>query len=68
MIISGAEWIARSLELYAAAGVIFAVPFAAWGAAAIDPAAQSSGLGFRLMILPGAALLWPLLAIKWVRR
>ena len=50
---------------YLALGALFAVPFVLRGAAAIDPAARGGTLGFRLVILPGAVLLWPWLARRW---
>ncbi len=50
---------------YLVVGVPFGVAFAARGAAAIDLVAKHAGWGFRLLILPGAMALWPLLAIKW---
>ena len=31
----------------------------------IDPLARSGTWGFRLLILPGSALFWPLLAKRW---
>jgi uncharacterized membrane protein YfcA len=52
---------------YLTAGFLFAVPFVARWAGRLDPAARAGTLGFRLLILPGAALLWPLLARRVVR-
>lgn len=60
-----AEGVVLLGELYAAAGLLFAIVFAAWGARRIDPAAQGAGIGFRLLLLPGAAVLWPWLLRKW---
>jgi hypothetical protein len=57
-------WIAAA---YALAGVAFAVAFVARGAAAIDGSAKGAPLGFRLLIFPGAAALWPVLLTKWIR-
>jgi hypothetical protein len=54
------------LALYAAAGAAFAVAFVGLGIARIDPAAKDSTWGFRLIILPGAAALWPLLLKRWL--
>jgi hypothetical protein len=62
-----AETVAALLAAYAAIGVLFALAFAWRGAAQLDPAARASGAGFRLIILPGAAALWPLLLVKWMR-
>lgn len=64
-------WIANTLVMmtgaYLAVGAVFALLFAWRGAAVIDHAASSTGLGFRLLVIPGAALLWPWLARKWAR-
>jgi hypothetical protein len=57
-----------ALELYAAVGLFFAVPFLWKGVATLDPAAGGSRLGFRLIILPGVVALWPLLAWRWAAR
>jgi hypothetical protein len=52
---------------YAAVGVVFAIPFAWRGAGVLEPVAAEGTLGFRLLILPGAATLWPYLLYRWVR-
>ena len=67
MPLSIAELFATALRLYAVAGALFAVPFAWRGAGALDPAARQGSWGFRLLILPGAAALWPVLLVVWVR-
>lgn len=62
-----AEALIALLLGYAALGLLFAVAFALRGAARIDPDAAHGTWGFRLLILPGAAALWPLLALRWMR-
>ena len=52
-------------ELYVALGATFAVPFVAIGVQRVDPAAAAASWGFRLVILPGTVLLWPLLLFWW---
>lgn len=52
--------------VYLAIGVVFAPLFAWRGANVIDQAAAGSTWGFRLMILPGAAALWPILLRRWL--
>jgi hypothetical protein len=52
---------------YAAAGVVFAAAFVIRGVQRVDPAAKGAPLGFRLLILPGCAALWPLLLGRWMR-
>ncbi len=64
---AGIEWAVLILQGYVAAGFLFAVPFAFVGAKRIDPAAAEGTLGFRLLIIPGAALLWPLLIRPWLQ-
>lgn len=58
--------IAMALAIYTAVGLLFAIAFAASGVDRIDTAAHGSGLAFRLLIIPGAAALWPLLLRRWL--
>ena len=62
---AAAEAIVAILGLYAAAGVVFAIAFVVRGVERIDGHAKGAGWGFRLLILPGAAALWPLLLRRW---
>jgi len=48
-----------------AVGVLFAIPFVTRGVQRIDPAARDGSWGFRVLIVPGVALLWPLLVWRW---
>jgi hypothetical protein len=63
-----AQAIVLALEVYFGLGLLFAIAFAWRGAAAIDPAARDATTGFRILIVPASALLWPLLLRRWVRR
>ena len=56
------------LEIYAGLGLIFAVPFVWFGVQRVDSEAQGSGVGFRLLILPGVAALWPMFLYRWTQR
>lgn len=60
-----ATWLATGLGIYTLLGVLFAIPFVWIGAGRIDPVAKEGTRGFRLLILPGAIALWPLLAKRW---
>jgi hypothetical protein len=62
-----AELFVAMLTWYGAAGVVFAIVFLAWGVSRIDFHANGAGVGFRLMIFPGVAALWPFLLSRWVR-
>ena len=54
----------RLAGLYLAAGLVFGVWFAARGAARLNPVARDGTWGFRLLIVPGSALLWPWLVAR----
>jgi hypothetical protein len=62
-----AELFVGALTGYAAVGFVFAIAFLARGVSRIDGQAAGAGLGFRLMIFPGVAALWPLLLKRWIR-
>ena len=52
--------------IYLTAGLAFAVVFVFRGVTKVDETAQGSGIGFRLIILPGTVVFWPLLLKKWM--
>jgi hypothetical protein len=52
---------------YVGAGVIFAIAFVSAGVGRVDPRATGAGWGFRALIVPGTAILWPWLAMRWMR-
>ncbi len=56
-----------ALSGYAALGIVFALPFVFVGVQRLDSEAQGSGVGFRLLILPGVAVLWPMFLQRWLR-
>ncbi len=61
---SVAEGIVFVFLTYGLAGLVFAVYFALSGVARVDDAAKGSGFGFRLLIIPASAALWPLLLAR----
>lgn len=67
MSVAAATWVAAALNVYAAAGLLFALPFLAWGLPRMDDAARGASLMFRLIILPGTVALWPVLLRHWLR-
>ncbi|MDA0811346.1 MAG: hypothetical protein O3C21_02990 [Verrucomicrobia bacterium] len=56
------------LGIYLALGLVFGVPFALSGAKSIDPSAAGGTWGFKLLIIPGCALFWPYLLVRWVKK
>jgi hypothetical protein len=51
--------------IYGMIGFVFSVPFAFRGVDQIDPVAKNGSLGFRMLIIPGCLLFWPLLLWCW---
>jgi hypothetical protein len=62
-----AVWFVNALAAYAAIGLLFAAAFLPAGISQVDPASKGSGIGFRLIILPGVAALWPLMLKRWTQ-
>lgn len=62
-----AEALLALAGIYLGLGLVFAVAFVTRGVARVDAAAAEGSLGFRLLIVPGSAALWPLLAQRWRR-
>jgi hypothetical protein len=62
-----AEILVGALAVYALVGVLFAAAFVAFGIDRVDPVAAHARLGFRLIVIPGVAALWPLLLRRWLR-
>ena len=55
----------NALALYAAIGIAIALAFAICGVTRVQPAPVS--LGARILILPGAAALWPYVLLRWLK-
>ncbi len=53
--------------VHLAAGFLFAIFFLRRGLEKMDTAAHGSGWGFRLIILPGTIVLWPVLLKKCMK-
>lgn len=52
---------------YVGVGLVFGLFFITKGLAILDPVAKGAPVGFRLLMLPGSAALWPLLLTKLLR-
>lgn len=66
MPLSVARAIVAVLSAYAGLGLAFALVFVWTGIGRLDPMARTGSPGFRLMVLPAVAALWPLLAWRWL--
>ena len=54
-----------ALSTYLAAGLVSALAFAAIGAQQVTH--SSLTLGARLLLIPGATVLWPYVLLRWVK-
>lgn len=55
------------VSLYLVCGLAFAIPFILKGVEKIDEGAQGATWGFKVIIIPGTAVFWPLLLRKWIQ-
>jgi hypothetical protein len=62
-----AKAIVYSMAGYACLGLVFAVPFVCQGVQRLNSEAQGSGVGFRLLILPGVVAFWPTFLYRLMR-
>ena len=62
-----AELFVAALTVYGLAGIAFAGGFVIFGIHRVDPVAEHSTIGFRLIVIPGVAALWPLLLTQWLQ-
>lgn len=61
------EWIFTAIAIYLMSGLVFAIAFVIRGVALIDEGANKSSPGFKLIIIPGTMVFWPLLFKKWLK-
>ena len=54
----------NALAVYAAIGVVTAIAFVLFGVTRVQPASVSPGT--RVLLLPGAAALWPYVLLRWI--
>ena len=53
--------------VYIFTGLLFAIPFIFKGVTKIDEGAHGSKWGFRIIIIPGTIVFWPVLLKKWMK-
>ncbi len=54
-------------RIYFTIGAIFAVLFAVFLVKRVDPGARGWAIGFRLLIMPGVSVFWPLFVWRLIR-
>ena len=64
---SMASFVLQAVAAYGVVGVLIGAAFAFYGVSRVDHAATGGPFGFRLMIWPASAALWPYIAFRWLR-
>lgn len=68
MSLATAEFIVDAVTGYLACGTVFAVLFVWRWVGYADPAAVQGTRGFRILIAPGVAMVWPMFVMRLLRR
>ena len=63
-----AEIILILAAIYLLLGVFFVIPFLMKGLNKIDEGANGSTVGFKIIIIPGVIVFWPVLLSKWMKK
>ncbi|MEM0986400.1 MAG: hypothetical protein AAGJ32_09150 [Pseudomonadota bacterium] len=64
MTLAAAEALTTGLGIYLLIGVLIALAVVTFGASRMDPDAKGMPIRARILIFPGAMLLWPIMAVK----
>jgi hypothetical protein len=62
-----AEALVNAAAAYAVLGAAFAVPFLWRWVGRLDPLARHATWGFRVLVLPGIVLFWPVFVLRLAR-
>jgi hypothetical protein len=62
------ELILKMAAIYLLCGVVFAIVFIAKGLKRTDDGGRGSSAGFKIIIIPGVIIFWPVLLRKWMMR
>lgn len=54
--------------IYLLLGVLFVIPFLIKGLTKVDEGAHGGSIGFKIIIIPGVIVFWPVLLRKWVNK
>lgn len=68
MTVAAAQLLIHILATYLGCGAVFAVVFLWRWVGRLDAAAAHGTLGFRVLVFPGVAALWPLFVVRVIRR
>ncbi len=54
--------------IYMLLGVLFVIPFLIKGISKVDEGTHGGTKGFKIIIIPGVIVFWPLLLRKWMKK
>ena len=54
--------------IYLLLGVLFVIPFLMKGLTKVDEDAHGGTIGFKIIIIPGVIVFWPVLLTKWMKK
>ena len=63
-----AEILLIIVAIYLVLGVLFVFPFLMKGLNTVDEGANGSTIGFKIIIIPGVIVFWPVLLSKWTKK
>ncbi len=56
------------MGLYLLFGLVFGIAFVIWWHKLTDESAKGTGIAFRIIILPGLCVFWPIIILRLVCR
>lgn len=61
------QFILTLVLIYLGLGVLFVIPFLIKGILKVDEGAHGGTTGFKIIIIPGVIVFWPVLLKKWMK-
>ena len=61
------EVILLIVAVYLLLGILFVIPFLTKGLTKVDEGARGGTIGFKIIIIPGVIVFWPLLLRRWIK-
>ena len=68
MTVAHAQLLVQTITIYVGAGAVFAVLFLWRWVGQLDSAAEHGTWGFRVLVFPGVAALWPFFVVRLLQR
>ena len=53
--------------IYLGLGILFVIPFLLKGLTKVDEGTHGGTIGFKIIIIPGVIVFWPVLLNKWMK-